>query len=726
MTRNYPNNPFQRSIIVDRTQSSCHVQARLVSVVHGLMSPQGGKEATLINFAFSFIPFKVARRVKSAHISVSFETDDDDIEVFKITPDGRVNLGKPTHTEKSTVQSFETNSNTMMIGGSIKWEKTVTQDIISASSILGRKSIKGRMHGGCNTVIWTVSENEKTKRGIPATLRTAVLLQRSSSANFTGRVQIDAQVSGFSLASSTDPKDDPIIFNPLLSQIGEIGNISVDNLGDFDLKSLFTYSFLTDTSHDEQLKGETEQVSDLFADLSTKTGGVPVKESRSESWYVELWKLELSNGTNWVPQASTQSQLKTDIFKNTKGESIPQSLTRRHLEKYLSRARENVILASAPAEEPQLAKGTSSCVLIARKSSDHGFTSFEELTDLLEQPSTQDVVDFFELPEDLAVYRHHDRGTCDFAFSTDDGDTSRKVYILQTPFYTKGFWSLILHCATAPGPAGLIYDSFGLIQVDSDVDLDEIFSEVQNLVEHYGRHPMLVPLQLFIQHCSLTAKTFKLIYDGVTQVDQKLFGELRSKKRSISKETSQLHRQLSMELHRHSMGLAELRRRRTFEDVLGDQLLTALESDGKLWLKAKRYASMAKSRDLDIESLPDKIESQRDVLYNLITQQDSYLSSTLARESLRDSKAMKTLAVVTILFLPGAFVATLFSTGMFQFQGNVQEIWIYFVIVVPLTAFLMLGWLLWLSMTPGGIDEENRVINSRFNTRPFGKREKGE
>lgn len=68
---------------------------------------------------------------------------------------------------------------------------------------------------------------------------------------------------------------------------------------------------------------------------------------------------------------------------------------------------------------------------------------------------------------------------------------------------------------------------------------------------------------------------------------------------------------------------------------------------------------------------------------------------------------MKTLSILTILFLPGAFVATIFSTNMFPFRDQTQEIWIYFAIVIPLTALLMLEWLLWLFMKPDGIDEEN-------------------
>jgi len=61
---------------------------------------------------------------------------------------------------------------------------------------------------------------------------------------------------------------------------------------------------------------------------------------------------------------------------------------------------------------------------------------------------------------------------------------------------------------------------------------------------------------------------------------------------------------------------------------------------------------------------------------------------------------MKTLSILTILFLPGAFVATMFSTDMFDFRDKHQMLWVYFAVVVPLTGFLMLGWVLWLRNTP--------------------------
>ena len=61
---------------------------------------------------------------------------------------------------------------------------------------------------------------------------------------------------------------------------------------------------------------------------------------------------------------------------------------------------------------------------------------------------------------------------------------------------------------------------------------------------------------------------------------------------------------------------------------------------------------------------------------------------------------MKTIAAVTMVFLPGTFVATILALPAFQWQPhhNItvhQQFWIYWVITIPLTLLTLLVWLLW-------------------------------
>ncbi|KAI0098926.1 hypothetical protein GGR51DRAFT_552296 [Nemania sp. FL0031] len=64
----------------------------------------------------------------------------------------------------------------------------------------------------------------------------------------------------------------------------------------------------------------------------------------------------------------------------------------------------------------------------------------------------------------------------------------------------------------------------------------------------------------------------------------------------------------------------------------------------------------------------------------------------------KDSRHMKTIALVTMIFLPGTFFATVFSMGFFNWQGTGGEpqvspsIWIYIVFSVVFTVFTLLVW----------------------------------
>lgn len=63
-----------------------------------------------------------------------------------------------------------------------------------------------------------------------------------------------------------------------------------------------------------------------------------------------------------------------------------------------------------------------------------------------------------------------------------------------------------------------------------------------------------------------------------------------------------------------------------------------------------------------------------------------------------DSVAMKTLALVTAIFLPATFIATLFSMSMFDWQADSSsavlspEFWIFWVVSVSLSIAVLAAW----------------------------------
>jgi uncharacterized BrkB/YihY/UPF0761 family membrane protein len=82
----------------------------------------------------------------------------------------------------------------------------------------------------------------------------------------------------------------------------------------------------------------------------------------------------------------------------------------------------------------------------------------------------------------------------------------------------------------------------------------------------------------------------------------------------------------------------------------------------------------------------------------------------LAESQHRDSLSMKTLAIVTMFFLPGSFVSALFSTSMFDWDSvnpssnsigvrPTPQFGLYWAITIPLTIITFMLFFMWLWMT---------------------------
>ncbi|RGP79390.1 hypothetical protein FLONG3_2445 [Fusarium longipes] len=704
MVRNNPQDPFQRRNIVDRTSSSYAVRSRLIGAVHGYKSARTKELATLLVLSFSFLPSKRNIRIKSANITVDFSGDNGDPVVAAMVPDGKVNALQ-NNIEETTMNGPGINAGNagidINVGMGANWEGIVTAQAgvtvqrSSAVVLFGSKSVKGKSVGEYNALNWTIMEDPILKAGVPPYLQTAILLERRTDDIFKADIGIKADVSGFSFRNLQDgileSESDPVIFDPDALPLlpTNVGNVDMYNLGNVDLSQFYRTQDVTDGAN-IQVPGAIDQTfRDILSEHEHEHDQV---DDKSKSWFIDLWD-------NETPA--------------DKRNPLPKPLDRRHLEDYFS-------WISNPSDTENIAPTTQTdregqpvephqrrpqfCNLIARQSSENKLTSFTKLESLLSDPPVALLYDFFELPDDFEITRRHDRGGCQ-VYEKKEGSKSSKVYIIQTPFYSTGFWSILLHSVVNTKSVGDSSKLSGVIHADAAVDLSKIFSGVRNLVDRHGHHQSLLPVQLFKSHYEATLAAFNSIQTDVAMVDDELLQQFEEEDKMDN--ASKLYRKLSMTLHKCSMNLAELGRRRDFEEELGQMLQKDLQNDGKLRVVVEIYSRMSKSRDSDIESLPGKIESQRNVLFNLITQHDSYLQARLARESLRDSKAMKTLSILTILFLPGAFIATVFSTNMFDFESKDQQVRIYFAIVIPLTAVLMICWVLWLKNTPERADVES-------------------
>lgn len=94
-------------------------------------------------------------------------------------------------------------------------------------------------------------------------------------------------------------------------------------------------------------------------------------------------------------------------------------------------------------------------------------------------------------------------------------------------------------------------------------------------------------------------------------------------------------------------------------------------------------------------------------LFNLIAQADTKANVELAKTSKelteanletaraakRDSEAMKTIAIMTMLFLPGTFFAALFSMPTLKWDASptiTKDFWVYWAFTLPMTGLIFL------------------------------------
>lgn len=78
-------------------------------------------------------------------------------------------------------------------------------------------------------------------------------------------------------------------------------------------------------------------------------------------------------------------------------------------------------------------------------------------------------------------------------------------------------------------------------------------------------------------------------------------------------------------------------------------------------------------------------------IFNLIAREDTAATIRLAEAARRDSSSMKTLAVMTMAFLPATFLATVFAIpGLTRDQPPGFSV--YLAVSIPTTVAILLAW----------------------------------
>jgi len=88
------------------------------------------------------------------------------------------------------------------------------------------------------------------------------------------------------------------------------------------------------------------------------------------------------------------------------------------------------------------------------------------------------------------------------------------------------------------------------------------------------------------------------------------------------------------------------------------------------------------------------------LVFNLVTQQDSETSTDIARDTKDDSASMKIIAVLTMGFLPATAVFGFFGMAFFNLSDDgvflsSKMAWLFVATTVPLTLGIFTTWTFW-------------------------------
>ncbi|KAB8230256.1 uncharacterized protein BDW43DRAFT_285959 [Aspergillus alliaceus] len=92
-----------------------------------------------------------------------------------------------------------------------------------------------------------------------------------------------------------------------------------------------------------------------------------------------------------------------------------------------------------------------------------------------------------------------------------------------------------------------------------------------------------------------------------------------------------------------------------------------------------------------IQQIGERAQSQTNFLMATLSQSDTEYTASIAIDRKRDNNAMRAIAILSLIYVPGTYAATLLSMDVFIWRdsdGTLKlstSIWIYWAIALPLT-----------------------------------------
>ncbi|CAI7607126.1 unnamed protein product [Penicillium glandicola] len=100
-----------------------------------------------------------------------------------------------------------------------------------------------------------------------------------------------------------------------------------------------------------------------------------------------------------------------------------------------------------------------------------------------------------------------------------------------------------------------------------------------------------------------------------------------------------------------------------------------------------------------------RLQNEIQLAFNTVAQHNAGTSVEIGRAAQIDSSAMKTIAFVTLIFLPPTFISSIFGMSFFQCGedngwGMSNKFWVYWVFAIPTTIATVMVWQYWHNIFP--------------------------
>lgn len=262
-----PKSPEQRQTPTSY-HGSVNLQGKALEVIHGDFGTESDLYASLLVYEFRFNRAKRLNRIPWASILFEFSSASKEVpapRVHALSPLGTYVL-LPINQDEEVTREAEVNAGAgqmgVRLGGAYRWVNKVSCTTTHHTTIDGM--VICNKYGYSTGVQWVVEENRLSKTGVPAYLRTAILLQREHDTSFQAAIKIKLNITHPTFSErffGAKTKDDPILYNPRLPPTNNLRTAyDTQELGSIDVGEFFDASPHTTFGDVVKKHGEITQI----------------------------------------------------------------------------------------------------------------------------------------------------------------------------------------------------------------------------------------------------------------------------------------------------------------------------------------------------------------------------------------------------------------------------------------------------------------------------------